>query len=145
MKKRSVKEYTLFVEAWIFLAVSRSLILFRPFRTLTPLLGKPINQEQAEQAIALPVADMDLLLLIQQAILRAGRRSPWRTMCFETALAAKMMLSIRNIKSVVFFGVKKQTNKEDTMKAHAWLICSQFTITGGANNSGYIIVGRFVK
>ena len=145
MKKRSVKEYIFFVEAWILLAFSRALILFRPFKTLTPIIGKPVNEETANDILEEHISDRQLLLFIKRSIWRAAKRSPWRTMCFEQALTARIMLRLRNVKSVVFFGVNRHYNKEETMKAHAWLICSKFTVTGGANNSDYTIVGRFVK
>ncbi len=145
MKKRSVSDYCFFVEAWILLAFSRALILFRPFKTLTPILGKPVNEETANGILEEHISDRQLLLLIKRSIWRAAKRSPWRTMCFEQALTARIMLRLRNIKSVVFFGVNRHYNEEGTMKAHAWLICSEFTVTGGANNSDYTTVGRFVK
>ena len=76
LKKRPAREYIFFAEAWILLAISRSLILRCPFRKLLPLLGQTVNQEEAEQAAVKPVAEKDLLKRIQCSILRASRRSP---------------------------------------------------------------------
>lgn len=144
-EKHSYKEYVMFAEAWALMALSRILIFLMPFRKLLPLLGKPINQEEAEKAASKPTASLDLLKMIQKSILRASVRSPWRTKCFEQALTARMMLKKRKIKSVLYFGVSKNifdTSKKDTA-AHAWIICSGFTITGGRNNEIFTIVGRF--
>ncbi len=145
MKRRNIKEYRFFVEAWILLALSRALILFRPFKALTPILGESVDEETANGILEEHISDKQLLLLIKRSIWRAAKRSPWRTMCFEQALTARIMLRLRNIKSVVFFGVNRHYNSEETMKAHAWLICSGFAVTGGANNSDYTTIGRFVK
>ena len=141
----SKKEYLLFMEAWVLLAFSRALILFRPFRSLTPILGKSIDEKNSDSYLVEQSTDLKLLQLIQCSIWRAGRRSPWRTMCFEMALTARIMLLIRDRKSVIFFGVNKQKIEEKEMKAHAWLISSGFTVTGGLKNSDYSIVGRFEK
>ena len=144
LKKRPAREYMFFAEAWIFLAISRCLILFYPFRKLLPLLGQTVNREEAGQAAVKPVAEKDLLKRIQCSILRAGRRSPWRTKCFEQALTARMMLRKRAIKSVIYFGIRKALPDEKTkIAAHAWLICSGFAVTGGKNNSQFTVVGRF--
>nr|WP_321356422.1 lasso peptide biosynthesis B2 protein [uncultured Draconibacterium sp.] len=143
--KYSISEYSLFAEAWLLLAASRSLIFFRPFRKLLPLLGVSVNQQFAEKAATEHVAVHVFLKQIQYSILRASRRSPWRTMCFEQALTARIMLSRRKIKSVIFFGVNiDNENSNKKMTAHAWLICSGFTVTGGKNNEIYTVVGRFL-
>lgn len=145
MKMHSKKEYLLFMEAWVLLAFSRALILFRPFRSLTPILGKSIDEKNSDSYLVEQSTDLKLLQLIQCSILRAARRSPWRTMCFEQALTARIMLLSRGNRSVIFFGVDRQNNEEKAMKAHAWLISEGFTVTGGKNNSDYTIVGRFEK
>lgn len=145
IKKYSIREYSFFAEAWLLLAVSRSLIFFRPFRKLLPLLGTSVNQQLAEQTATEQVAEHEFLKQIQYSILRAARRSPWRTMCFEQALTARIMLSRRKIKSVIYFGVRKALPGEKAeMAAHAWLICSGVSVTGGKNNEMFAVVGRFL-
>lgn len=146
LKKRPFIEYVFFTEAWFYLAISRCLILFIPFRKLTFLLGKTISAEKAEVAVSTHSTPDNLLRLIQLSILRAGRRSPWRTMCFEQALTARMMLRKRKHKSVIYFGlIKKNDNSDKDLLAHAWLICSGVNVTGGKNNDRYTIVGRFLN
>ncbi len=145
-QKRTIKEYMLFIEAWFFCAVARTLIFWMPFRKLLPLLGRQVNQEEAEIAASDQIASNDdLLELIRISIRRACRRSPWRTKCFEQALSARMMLRRRGIKSIVHFGVRKSiSDPKEELEAHAWLISSGVVVTGGENNSTLIIVGRFL-
>jgi len=143
--KHGLVEYRLFTEAWLLLALSRTLILFRPFRSLTPILGTAIEESEAEKILTEHKTDEQILLQIQRSIVRASKRSPWRTMCFEQDLTARMMLSFRKIRAVVFFGVLKPQNHYEEMKAHAWVNCSGFIVTGGQNNSYYSILGRFKK
>jgi hypothetical protein len=145
LKKRSIGEYLLFLEAWCFLAVARILIFWIPFRKLLPLLGRQVSQEEAETAASALTSSNELLEQIRISLLRACRRSPWRTKCFEQALSVRMMLRRRKIKSVIYFGVRmNQPDPKEKMIAHAWLKCSGVVETGGKNNEMFTVVGRFL-
>lgn len=143
-KRRPIIEYKFFIEAWLSLAISSCLIAIKPFHKLLPLLGQAIQEPDAKRETTKKGTPDELLRLIQISILRASRKSPWRTLCFEQALAARMMLRKRKYKSVIYFGLIKNFNDQDRkLRAHAWLICSGFNVTGGKNNEEYAIVGRF--
>jgi hypothetical protein len=135
MKQRTFSDYLLFTEAWLLLALSRLMLLFIPFRSIAPVLGKAMQQAPAQ---LLPNPQLPNAVSI--AILRAGNRSPWRTKCFEQAIAAKIMLQLRGIKSTVYFGINKTTNE---MLAHAWLMVNDSIITGGPHISQFTIVSWF--
>ncbi len=130
----------MFTEAWLWLALARTMLLLLPFRKLAPILGKK----------TLPSAEQDDELQYQQeklrrigtAILRAGRRSPWRTECFEQALAAKFMLKVRRMKSIVFFGVSKNKQKGN-FSAHAWLKCGSYIVTGNKHLEQFTVIACF--
>jgi hypothetical protein len=144
----STAEYLMFAEAWGLLAFARMVIFFIPFRKIMPLLGHSVNEETAAIESSDIVASPEKLKSIHMAITRALRRSPWRTKCFEQALAARLMLHFRKIKSVIYFGVKKgsEEKKEERMIAHAWIISSGITVTGGKNNElTFTVVGRFLN
>jgi hypothetical protein len=145
-KKHPFVEYKLFIEAWIYLAISRLLIVLRPFRKLLPYMGKPIKEEEATKEANQNEAPAYLLQLIQVSISRAGKRSPWRTLCYEQALTARMMLRKRKYKSVIYFGLQKNPESEKkNLRAHAWLVCSGFNVTGEKYNENYSVVGRFLN
>jgi hypothetical protein len=135
MKERRLtsRDFSLFAEAWVFLLRARLMLVFRPFNQIVPLL-KNADHSQAE-------AGVQLLEEIKLAIARASVKSPWRTKCFEQALAARMMLKRRGIATVTYFGVLK--NNEDKIEAHAWLKCGEFVVTGWRRISEYNIIGRF--
>lgn len=130
----------MFTEAWLWLALARTMLLLLPFRKLAPILGKK----------TLPSADLDdqqpdqheRLLRIGTAILRAGRRSPWRTECFEQALAGKFMLKVRRMKSIVFFGVGKN-RRQGNFNAHAWLKCGNHIVTGNKHLEQFTVIACF--
>ena len=74
MKQRTFSDYLLFTEAWLILAFARLMLLFIPFRSIAPVLGKAMQQAPAQL-----LQKKQLPHLISIAILRAGTRSPWRT------------------------------------------------------------------
>ena len=137
MKKIAFKEYLLFAEAWFFLAIARGMLLVLPFKRIAPMLGKLMTDAPDKKA------DNPLALLndIKVAILRAGRFSPWRTKCFEQAIAAKIMLRLRRIKSLLYLGVYK--DQANDLKAHSWLMAGDIVVTGGPDVTKYTVVSWF--
>ncbi|NTW32400.1 MAG: lasso peptide biosynthesis B2 protein [Bacteroidetes bacterium] len=142
-KKVTFKEYILFAEAWFFLAISRLMLVFLPFRKIIPLLGRTVVISNNPPASTEPPV---ILSKISLSIRRAGKRSPWRTMCFEQALAAKMMLKRRKLVSTIYFGVCKNASIVGmNMSAHAWIESYGFILTGERNRAAFTIVSCFVS
>ncbi|QHS58128.1 lasso peptide biosynthesis B2 protein [Chitinophaga agri] len=125
----------LFTEAWCWLGVARLLLVFMPFRKIVPLLGDSIPADPTA-----PVTKTIRPQRIRAAIRRAAACAPWRTKCFEQALAGKLMLRYRKLPGVVFFGVNKNGNK---MNAHAWLECNGIIVTGHTGIDEYTVIARF--
>ena len=142
MIKRAIttRDYLLFVEAWIFLALARFIIIIFPFRIVSQILGRvdrstnDTNNSENSLGKFKPTA-------IGTAILRASRRSPWRTKCLESALAARFMLKRRKEKYIIFLGVNTTTNDHKPLAAHAWLISNGHIITGGNATNVFKIIG----
>ncbi len=136
MKGRTLSDYLLFAEAWIFLAFARLVLVFVPFRKIAKMLGKAMYEAPADLQ-----QDPIALAGVSTAIIRAGTRSPWRTKCFEQAIAAKIMLRLRGISTTVYFGINKSNQSE--MRAHAWLKVNNTIVTGGPDISQFTIVSWF--
>ena len=138
--KYSLRDYYLFSEALLFLAVSRLILIFLPFKIIAPFIGKLITKEDTNPANTVAILD---ILPLQKAIARGCRYSFWRTKCFEQALAAKMLLKRRGLPFVLYFGVLKD-EKEVKLNAHAWVSYSGTIISGNMPNlESYTIVSRF--
>jgi hypothetical protein len=136
-KERSAfRDYMLFVEAWCLLALARMLLVFVPFKKIVPLMRYKRETEMPDDK------RFSVLTRIQIAIARACVRSPWRAMCFEQALAAKMMTRRRGLPSVIYFGVKKEAGHEK-VQAHAWLKVGEFVVTGWQKVNSYRVVAEF--
>jgi len=129
----SLKEVGLFAEAWICLAIARLMLVFMPFKRIVPFLKRKKANRRADHV---------RLGMIQLAIARACVRSPWRTKCFEQALAAKMMLNRRGIESTVSFGLRK-ASAGDAIEAHAWLQSGDFVVTGWQQVNTYDVIAVF--
>lgn len=136
-KELSIRDLLLFAEAWLLLATARLILLFVPFRKITPLLGKTIS---IQQPLLLTGSGEPLQQHIRTAISRAHKRSPWRTACFEQAIAAKIMLKNRKTVSSVYFGIQK---KNDSILAHAWLESGGTMVTGGKSISPFSLIAGF--
>lgn len=129
--KQRFLDLLLIAEALPALAISRCLILLLPFRQIASLMGE-INQEA-------PYAQTD-----QQVTTRIGtilrwqsRYLPWRSMCFEQAVAGMLMLKRRGIDCTIYFGVR---NQSQAIKAHAWLRSGEQIITGAAGYESFTVL-----
>lgn len=137
MRKVSFKEYLLLIEAWFFLALARAILIVMPFKRIAPLLGKVNNDVPLS-----PPHEKDVILhQIKISILRGSRFSPWRTKCFEQAIAGKAMLRMRHIRSLLYLGAYKDPANQ--LKAHAWLIAGDIVVTGGPKVEQYTVVSWF--
>ncbi len=137
MKKITLSEYFLFMEAWLFLALARSMLIVLPFKRIAPLLGKMKNETPEDN----PIKNMAILNKIKIAVLRGSHYSPWRTKCFEQAIAAKIMFKKRSIKSTLYLGVFKDVS--NVIRAHAWLKIGNIVITGGPGIERYTVISSF--
>lgn len=68
-----------------------------------------------------------------------GRRVPWRALCFESALALRLMLARRGTGSTLHYGIART----DGLKAHVWLSVGDEIVIGGAEADGFTEVGTF--
>jgi len=135
MKLKSINEYTLFLEAWFLLHVSRLIILFLPFKKIVASLGI-LNQESINENNDLLVAEN-----IKKAIQRASRHSLHPSKCYDQALAGKFMLKWRRLPSTIYFGLSM--NNKSNLIAHAWLRFGNNIITGEKGMEDFTIVAFY--
>jgi len=127
----------LFFEAVFTSAYVKALLLFFPFRKVTPWLGSP----QQQNGGAPPTDNPALVKKIQFAIKLCDRYTPWPTECYTRSLTAKIMLKRRKMPSILYFGFRKDnTGKLD---GHSWLQCSGMTVTGYCDFSKYQVHSSF--
>jgi hypothetical protein len=133
-------EKCLFVEAFITLAIIRSLLLLLPFKQLTHPLTR---QNQKEGITLLPFSTMQTGLAVSRAIYRAANNTPWESACLVQALSAHRMLLKRDIPGIFYLGVMKDNVEDCQIKAHAWTEVGERIITGKAGYEKYNVIAVY--
>ncbi len=111
-------------------------ILKTPFNKLKIQLGE-YNKESAEEV---SIETYKKAKQIRWIVTHISQHTPWESLCLVQAMTVQKMLKKRNISTTIYLGVNKDKNNE--MKAHAWIRCGQMYITGG-NGTGYATVAKF--
>ncbi len=132
---RSSIQQRLFIEAWLWLGLSRLAILVIPFRWIAPFLG----QTMVETLYSAPASP--LALQISWAVRAGSRYTPWESKCLAQAMAAKRMLKRRGLDSTLYLGLSK--DGKNMLSAHAWLRCGDRILTGGPIHRQFTQVAAF--
>lgn len=128
----------LLLEAALWLAVARAAVVFLPFRVISRRLG----EHMAESATGETPSTRDLIRRVKWSITAISRRAPWRCLCLERSIAAKMMLRARRVSNTLYLGVTRNRER-GRLDAHAWLRSGPHAVTGGDGRGHYAIVSTF--
>lgn len=131
------QERLIFLEAYFFLLFSRLLIVLFSFKRIAKRLGEPMKETSFE----IDNASAYKGRFIGKMIKKASAYAPFRTLCFEQALALKLMLKQRDIACTIYFGIKK--NEKAELKAHAWTRVGENYITGKIGKENYQLISTF--
>lgn len=129
-----------FAEATAWLALARLAIVLLPFSALARRLGKHMSESTVDD----DDARRPSLRRIRWAIGAVSRRAPWRCLCLEQAVAAKMMLRVRGLASTLYLGVAREPGNA-AVQAHAWVRCGSYYVTGGETRDRYAVVSTFAE
>lgn len=135
--KKPLADQILYLEAALWLGISRLAILILPFRWIAPFLGTHMasSDENDENG------DRETVISISRAIRTMSRHLPWGCECLAQAISGKMMLRRRQIPSTLYLGVAK---KEDgDLNTHAWLRAGDIIILGGGGLERFAVVSTF--
>lgn len=95
----------------------------RPFAETARHLTRP----------ARPIAADDLLpMRVRWAVQTMSRHVPWRSVCFDQAIAAQLMLRRRGIAAELVYGVRQAGGRLD---AHVWVRLADSSIILGGEAS----------
>lgn len=136
--RKPFAEQALYLEATLWLGMSRLAVLILPFRWITPFLGTHMAISDEHHA----AAGRETEISVSRAILTMSRHLPWECKCLAQSISGKMMLRRRQIPSTLYLGV---TKKEDgDLNAHAWLRVGDIIILGGGGLERFAVVSTFV-
>ncbi|HEX8191837.1 MAG TPA: lasso peptide biosynthesis B2 protein [Allosphingosinicella sp.] len=113
------RNYALLAEALAAVAAASAAIKAAPFKTV----GRFASRRPARPRQAAPGE----IAALKRAVLAWARRTPWRVVCFQQALALQILLRRRGIASTLHYGIAQ----EDVLKAHVWLSVNGDTVIGG--------------
>ncbi len=85
----------------------------------------------------------EMIAGISKAIKKASLYTPCRSKCFEQALTASAMLKKRKIPSTIYFGVSKNPEDINQLKAHAWIRSGTTILTGAVGHKKFEVVAYF--
>ncbi len=134
MRKYSFAEIFYFVEAFLCICIGKLMIKLISFRKIAKVLGEQGNQTSAE-----PIDNLPKNVAI--AVRRASHYVFFRSVCYDQAIAGKLMLKLRGTSSTIYFGTAKDENNK--LIAHAWLKCGSFFVTGEKGMERFTVVGIF--
>jgi hypothetical protein len=129
----------LLLEATLWLALARLALVLFPFRTVAAHLGEVCQPAVAAERIGQlgpDPRDDETARTVSWAVRFMAARVPFKAVCLQQGVAAKMMLRRRGIRSALHFGVAR---KDTGLDAHAWLN------TAGAKVTGYPVRSDFTE
>ena len=127
-----------FLKAFFYTGFYRAFILFVPFNKLRKRMGSH-KQESLDKV------DNDTYRIarrISSRVMFVSAKTPWESKCLVQALTAQKLLKNQGISTTIYLGVRKEGNE---MKAHAWLRCGEYYVTGGAIRDQYTVVAKFAN
>ncbi len=134
--KKPFTEQALYLEAALWLGMSRLAILILPFRWIAPFLGKHMAHSDENE-----YRDRQTVIFVSRAILDMSCHLPWECKCLAQAISGKMMLRRRQIPSTLYLGVAKK--EAGDLNAHAWLHAGGINILGGGGLERFAVVSTF--
>ena len=126
------------IQTFFYTGVYRAFILFVPFNKLRKSMGK--HKQESPDKI-----DNDTYRTartIASRVMFVSAKTPWESKCLVQALTAQKLLKNKGISTTIYLGVRKEGNE---MKAHAWLRCGDYYVTGGAIRDQYTVVAKFAN
>ena len=136
----------LLAEAVAHLLAARLALIFIPFPRLARHLGTFVPPADPRAVAArtetVPDDQVQLAADIGWAVTRAARYVPFKAVCLPQAMAARVMLKRRGVKSVMHFGAAKGTKKP--LDAHAWLDAAGVQVTGYPVAKNFAEIACFV-
>lgn len=137
----------LMVEAALWLFVARLVSGLVPFQRIAIRLGVLTPPREAMERLARserPAGEVEAAKMIGWAVTRISGYLPFRALCLQQAIAAKVMLRRRGIPSALHFGVSQPGKDAKSFEAHAWLDAPGALVTGYPIKSGFTEIACFV-
>jgi hypothetical protein len=115
------------LESVILLGLTRLAVLIVPFRLIQPFLRSDLRQSSK-------ASTSKKVEQIRYSIAAASNFLPWRNVCLNQAITAKLMLNRRGLPNTLVLGVQSQS---DQLAAHAWVCVGEKIVIGEKSYQDY--------
>jgi len=127
------------IKAFYYAMAVRFLMLFIKFKRYEKKLGErgvEINENLNEEK-------MIVVQRVKSAVVGVSKYTPWESKCMVQAVAAKWLLEQQNIRTTIYFGIMKDPEDTNKLKAHAWLKVGDYIITGREGHKAFKVVNFY--
>lgn len=118
----------------LFASLIASFLLRTSFKALNSKVLTPTYSSSGN------TVSIKFLYQLSNRILQVGKYLPWRFMCYEQALTARIILNRRRQSNQLYIGFKDEDGKR---KIHAWLNSQDITLTGFRRMEEYHVINSF--
>lgn len=126
----------LLIEAYIYILIAFVFIRITSFKNYSLLFKK-------KEAISNTYSTEKINLLkkeIYSAIKIAAKYTPWKSICYDQSIAAKIMLNKRNIENTLYIGTGIEDNE---YIFHAWVESQGYIVAGRGEINQFTIIAQF--
>lgn len=139
------RRIALLFEAVTALAIARLIVTTRPPARVARRFGRPLANGVDVQRKAHRARDAGRAADIGWAIRCAAANVPFRALCIEQALAARILLDRRAIEAIVHYGIAPPAGDSHAMRAHVWAKAAGEEISGYPLRPAFREVARFAS
>lgn len=129
------------IKAYIYAAYFRMCILILN-RKNNEKLEKMLGERGQESCYEETRENYRIAKLVSCHVNRIAAHTPWESKCMVRAMTAQQLLHEKGIETTVYLGVG--TTEQGKMRAHAWLRCGNYCVTGGGDTQ-CTVVAKFKK
>lgn len=137
--KKDAEFKGLVFRAYFYAMQVRFMMLFVKFKRYEKRLGvrgKEDNTVVSEE-------EMQVVMRIKSAVIGVSKYTPWESKCMVQAVTAKWLLEKYNIPSTIYFGIMKDPENTNELKAHAWLRVGDYIMTGREGHKNFKVVNFY--
>ena len=122
--------------------VIRAALIVVPFR----VLSRGFGQHRLNRTLSTLVSEPQKLLAwrIGRIVELTARYTPWESKCLVQAVMVRLMCRLYHIPYVLHIGALLTHNKDEPMKAHAWVKVGPWVVVGGDGHRAFAVVGSWV-
>lgn len=139
IKYNGEKEMT--IKSYLYAAYFRMCILILNKRD-NERLERMLGERGQESPYEVSKENYQFAKKVSRYVNRVAGHTPWESKCMVRAMTAQKLLSEKGIETTIYLGVG--TNEQGGMRAHAWLRCGNYCVTGGGDTE-CAVVAKFKK